>query len=160
MSRGTPRSGTTLTACIMGRHPDLFMGGENQFFEDILPRRSKLGEPARDPEARERILECLLSIYGRYNQNSDQARVDILFANGNDALEQLAAARSYQEFLGPFMVCQAKAEGCARWGNNTPKDIFHFREILGFYPNSVFIVCTHDIRDFLVSDGPLPHRST
>ncbi len=40
---GTPRSGTTLCASILGRHSTIYMGGENHFFEDIYARREQLG---------------------------------------------------------------------------------------------------------------------
>ena len=32
---GTPRSGTTLTAKILGRHSNIFMPGETHFFDDV-----------------------------------------------------------------------------------------------------------------------------
>lgn len=150
---GTPRSGTTLTARILGRHPDLFMAGENHFFEDVLARRKDLGEPATSRQAQDRISRRLLNIYGRYNQMADQRRVDAQFAAGSDALTSLRECTSYQEFLSVFMRLQSAASGSQRWGNNTPKDIFHVNDILEFYPNAVIVVCIRDIRDFLVSYG-------
>lgn len=150
---GTPRSGTTLTARILGRHPDLFMAGENHFFEDVLARARELGDPAVDPAARDRISGRLLDVYGRYNQVADQERVEAQFRPGSQAWATLRKCASYGEFLRTFMELQAEASGCKRWGNNTPKDIFHCHEILRFFPNAVIIVCVRDIRDFLVSYG-------
>jgi len=140
-------------ARILGRHPALFMGGENHFFEDIFSRRRELGDPGKSAYARERILGRLLSIYARYNQQSDQTRVAELFAPGTDAHDRLVECQSYKGFLSTFMDFQAEAKGCRRWGNNTPKDIFHFRELLDFYPHAIFVVCVRDVRDFLVSYG-------
>jgi len=42
---GTPRSGTILTAKILGRHSHIFMPGETHFFDDIYSRRIELGNP-------------------------------------------------------------------------------------------------------------------
>jgi hypothetical protein len=126
------------------------MGGENHFFEDIFARRSELGDPSTDQQARVRVGQRLLGIYGRYNQGEDQARVDQCFNPGSGDLEQLMSCTSYQQFLDCFMARQA---GATRWGNNTPKDIFHVDAMRQFYPDAVIVVCVRDIRDFLVSYG-------
>ena len=55
---GAPRSGTTLTANILGRHPNIFMPGETHFFDDIYHRKSKLGNPS-DEINREAIIKRL-----------------------------------------------------------------------------------------------------
>ena len=147
---GTPRSGTTLTARILGRHPEFFMGGENHFFEDIYARRSELGDPSTDRQARLRISQRLLDIYGRYNQHEDQDRINQYFSAGSENLERLNNCTSYRQFLDCFMETQA---GAIRWGNNTPKDIFHVDAIREFYPDAIIVVCVRDLRDFLVSYG-------
>jgi sulfotransferase family protein len=46
---------------------------------------------------------------------------------------------------------QMNRVGKQRWGNNVPKDVFHFEDILSFYPDARFIVCVRDVRDFLLS---------
>lgn len=38
---GIPRSGTTLTAMIIGRHSRLFMSGETHYIDDIYSRRKE-----------------------------------------------------------------------------------------------------------------------
>ncbi len=147
---GTPRSGTTLTAQILDRHPHIMMPGENHFFEDIYSRRNELGE-ATDSKARERIAQRLLTIYGRYNQLADQERIDRLVAEC-DLLSRLRAeADSYKEILDRFMQVQLEYMGKKRWGNNTPKDLFHVEEILAFYPDAKILICVRDVRDFLHS---------
>lgn len=147
---GAPRCGTTLTARILGRHSRIFMAGENHFFEDIYARRQELPSPDTAP-AKSEIMERLSTLYGRYNQNEDQARIDKLFANP-DIRQQLNASFSdYRSILNTFMRVQLQITQKPRWGNNTPKDLFHVAEILSFYPDAKIIVCVRDVRDFLLS---------
>lgn len=147
---GPPRSGTTLTAKILSRHSNLFMPGETHFFDDIYLARQRLGE-SFSTECKTRILEKLKSLYARYNEPEDQVRVERLLADCGlvDRLQQ--SWHSYKDVLSSFMEMQMSDEGRVRWGNNTPRDIFHMRTILSFYPEAKIIVCIRDIRDFLLS---------
>ena len=77
---GTPRSGTTLLARILGRHPSLFMHGETHFFPDIYARRAELGDPP-SAEGALAMKERLSTLYGRYNEPADQARVARIFSD-------------------------------------------------------------------------------
>ena len=88
---GTPRSGTTLTAQILGRHSTLFIPGENHFFEDIYVRWSPRWSGAT-PQERSSMVERLATIYGRYNQLEDQPRIDALLARDPELRERLAAS--------------------------------------------------------------------
>jgi Sulfotransferase family len=72
---GTPRSGTTLVAKVLGRHSQIFMPGETDFFDDIYSRKKELGDP-QDPEARQKIVARLATLYGRYNHSADQQRIE------------------------------------------------------------------------------------
>ena len=147
---GTPRSGTTLTGRILGRHPDIFIAGEMHFFEDIYARRHELGDPS-NPAAMQQIFARLGTSYGRYNAAEDQERLDKLFADRNIVEQLLAANQSYEAFLSRFMQIQTYQAEKQRWGNHVPKEVFHIKDILSFYPQAKFIFCVRDIRDFLVS---------
>ena len=146
---GTPRSGTTLTAKILGRHTRIFMPGETHFFDDIYSRK-KLGSP-NDPDAMIRIIHRLSDLYGRYNEPQDQERIRRLFKDPQ-VMEQLKSRCStYKEVLSTFMELQMLHEKKQRWGNNVPKDLFNISDILSFYPDVKVLICIRDIRDFLVS---------
>lgn len=146
---GTPRSGTTLTAAILGRHPDLLMPGELHFFEDIYARRGATSSLS-SPEVRARVVERLLSIYGRYNQ-PDQDRIERLFACPETRARLDGAATDYGSLLSTFMDIQLRQSGKTRWGNNTPKDVFHVDSIDALFPQAKFVICVRDPRDFLLS---------
>lgn len=148
---GTPRSGTTLVAKILGGHSHIFMPGETHFFADIYSRRKALGDP-KDPSCMSKIIERLSSLYGRYNEPLDQERIDrILFADP-DMLDRFKqCCKHYKDIFSFFMEIQMEHEGKFRWGNNVPRDIFDIDEILSFYPDAKILICVRDVRDFLIS---------
>jgi hypothetical protein len=137
-------------ARILGQHSRLFMPGETHFFDDIYARRKELGDP-QDAGARHRILDRLSTLYARYNEPEDQERLQRLFADASVIEELRTACRTYRDVLSAFMELQARAAGKVRWGNNVPKDLFHLKEILAFYPDAKILLCIRDIRDFLLS---------
>lgn len=147
---GSPRSGTTLTAKILGRHTRLFMPGETHFFDDVYARRTDFGR-SFDEACKQQICERLKTHYGRFNEPDDQKRVSGLMDDTEKCSRFSASWRSYADVLSSFMETQMRLEGKTRWGNNVPRDIFNIKTILSFYPQAKIIVCVRDIRDFLLS---------
>jgi len=146
---GTPRSGTTLTAEILGRNSAVFMSDENHFFEDIYARREEFGDPC-NPVVRDELIRRLRTIYGRYNQSEFQAFVDGLWSDEVIGRNLRAVATTYPRLLDGFYRAQMPP-GKHVWGNQTPKDIFHVNEIRACFPSARFVVCIRDVRDFLYS---------
>ncbi len=146
---GTPRSGTTLTARILGNHPSIFMPGETHFIEDVYSRRDDLGDPA-DEHAREHIVERLGTLYGRFNEPADQRRIDRLLESDGLA-DALGLAATYRDLFDVFMTRQMTAEGRRRWGNQVPRDLFEVDQLFAFYPEARVIACVRDLRDYLLS---------
>lgn len=146
---GTPRSGTTLTAKILGRHSRIFMPGETHFFDDIYARQRSFGDLSQ-ASTMARVIKRLSTLYGRYNEHHDQERIEQMFAEPS-IVELMEQCRNYADLFSCFMNIQAKRAGKMRWGNNVPKDIFHLREILTFYPQAKILICIRDIRAFLLS---------
>lgn len=147
---GTPRSGTTLTARILNRHPAIFMPGETHFFPDIYAQRAQLGELPSETAA-ENVWQRLITLYQRYNEPADQRRVETLLADTDKRQRLRASLSDYRSALTTLMELQAEFESKSRWGNNAPKDLFYVDNILAFYPNARFVVCVRDPRDFLKS---------
>ena len=147
---GTPRSGTTLTARILDKHSSIFIPGETHFFDDIWARRKELGREF-DQSCRFKILERLKTLYGRYNESDDQARVAALLDDMQVRDNLSNNWNSYTDVFSSFMEMQMLHEGKKRWGNNTPRDIFHVQTIMDFFPQAKIIVCVRDVRDFLLS---------
>lgn len=126
------------------------MPGETHFFHDVYARRAALGDPGTDAGI-ENIVQRLKSLYARYNEPEDQARIERLFADPAMAESFRKRRGDYGEVMSHFMEVQMQTEGKERWGNHAPKDLFHVDEIMRHYPGAKIIVCIRDIRDFLVS---------
>jgi hypothetical protein len=144
---GPPRSGTTLTARLLGGLPRLFMPGETHFLEDIHHRYGDPGDlSAHLPE----ILARLRTLYGRFEEPEDQRRIERLCQSG--ALERaLCGCRNHREIFDAFMRLQAADAGKARWGNQVPRDVFELDTIFRMFPDARVVACIRDPRDFLVS---------
>lgn len=146
---GAPRSGTTLTARLLGNHPNIFMPGETHFLNDIYSRRGHLGKP-ENPESLDAIATRLSTLYSRLNEFPDQDRIDRLITSG-DFPSALAGCRSYRDVFAAFMEIQMECEGKARWGNQVPREVFEIETLLEMFPDAKIIGCVRDVRDFLFS---------
>lgn len=147
---GTPRSGTTLTARILGRHSGIFMPGETHFFPYIYADREYIDGLGAE-ERRTELMSRLGRLYRQFNEPDDQERVDRLFQDPAIVSQLEYSLGDYQSAFSMFMAVQMQAENKRRWGNNTPKDLFYASELLAFFPDARFIVCVRDPRDFLAS---------
>ncbi|HEB87685.1 MAG TPA: sulfotransferase [Gammaproteobacteria bacterium] len=147
---GTPRSGTTLTAKILGRHPQIFMPGETHYFDDVYSRSEQLGN-VENYGAITKIAERLHTIYMRYYEAEDQKRIKELFPTSTDLRAALHGCVDYGDVLDRFMGLQMEGTSKSRWGNNAPRDLFSYRDIKNYFPDAKFVVCVRDIRAFLLS---------
>lgn len=146
---GAPRSGTTLTARLLGTHSNIFMPGETHFLNDIYARRRSLGSP-ETPGGLDAIIARLATLYARLNETPDQTRVDRLIVN-NTLPAALAGCRTYQEVYDAFMKVQMDVEGKSRWGNQVPREALEINVLLEMFPDARIIGCVRDVRDFLYS---------
>ena len=147
---GAPRSGTTLTARILGGHSRIFMPAETHFFDDIYARRRILGTPGTE-DANRAIAARLSTLYGRQHEGGYQKRMARLLED-REALERLVAScRGFDQVLSRFMELQMASSGKSRWGNHVPRDIFNVGDILSLFPEAKIVVCLRDLRDFLLS---------
>ena len=146
---GSPRSGTTLTARVLGNHSKIFMPGETHFFDDIYFQCRELGSFS-ETKVKEIVINKLASIYARYNEPDDQARIERLLSK-LDIINRLKNCDSYEALYHTFMDIQSEDCDKPRWGNQVPRDIFNIKEINTFFPNAKVILCVRDVRDFLLS---------
>lgn len=147
---GTPRSGTTLTARILGNHSRIFMPAETHFFDDIYSRRKQLGHP-QDPATAQKIMARLSSLYKRQHEGQYQKQYRDLFQDPERIARLMGPCCDYRDVLSRFMSMQMRMAGKVRWGNHVPRDLFNIPDILSFYPDAKVIICVRDIRDFLLS---------
>ena len=72
---GTPRSGTTLAAKILGHHSNVFMPGETHFFDDIFSNSTEFGS-LKYSDSINKVSVRLFDLYGRYYEPDDQQRIE------------------------------------------------------------------------------------
>lgn len=139
---GTPRSGTTLTAAILDRHPSLLGGGELHFYDHFST------QAFCDPQTRAEDIENLLKLYAQFSQFDDQERVNAHRMELENALFSVATPG---QALNVFMQVQADLLNKDDWVNSTPRDIFQTDRIFSDFPNSKLIICLRDPYDFIAS---------
>ena len=163
---GSSRSGTTLVAHVLDRHPDVHALSELHFFEDLwLP--STPAVPLAAPDALALATELLarlrafaVTFRARRSAFTGEARA-LVAATGSDAPTAL-------ELLQALMTREAGAAGATRAVEHTPRTIFHLREVLELLPEAQAIVVLRDPRAVLASqkhkwrsaflDGGFPRR--
>ena len=155
---GPSRSGTTLLAACLNGTPDLHVGAETHYFDDLRQRmrgreRAPLG-PA-DAEACEAYFMALAhGIYG-----TEAARRWTAADDTPEARVERSALRSLATEIGPgsdawfeaFCRLQAQARGKERWGEKTPRHVFRVPEILERWPAARIVCMIRDPRDVLCS---------
>jgi len=144
---GPPRSGTTLTARLLGALPRLFMPGETHYLEDIYHRWKG---PGAFPQHLSGMLCRLRTLYGRFYEPADQRRIERLWESSAFRRE-LSQCTTHRELFEAFMRLQAASAGKGRWGNQVPRDLFELETLFGMFPDARVIACIRDPRDFLVS---------
>jgi len=149
---GTPRSGTTLTARILGGHSAIFaMPIEFFFFQRIDRPGERPGTPARAGEEPEDVVALLRRYaYKKRREKAYWALLDGLFAD-QALLERLRAVDTYQALLETFTEALTARAGKRRWGNQVPTDLFALERILAFNPDTRILLCVRHPLDFMVS---------
>lgn len=158
---GAPRSGTTLTARILGRHPSIYAPapGETNFFEDVWTRRNELGE-LQDRAEIAKAAERTLSLFGRFNLPEAQTVVDKSLDVESLTDKTTALGGGYAALYTAFTGSLAAAAGKPRFCDDTPKHLFYVPTILEMFPNAKIVACIRDPRDFLNSYKNLWLKST
>jgi len=156
---GPARSGTTLTAKILGHHPDVFSPGETHYFEDIWTRRDALGDLESEAEL-SRAADRLMTIFGRFNFPDTQELVDAVIQKETLVDRVDAAGGGYAGLYRAFTQMLAKSRGKIRICDDTPKHLYYLQAILDLFPKAKVIACVRDPRDFLSSYKNYWRRST
>lgn len=156
---GPARSGTTLTAKILGRHPDVFSPGETHYFEDIWTRKDALGGLESEVEL-SRAADRLMTIFGRFNFPDTQDLVDAVIQKETLIDRTDIAGGGYAGLYRAFTQMLAKSQGKMRICDDTPKHLYYLQAILDLFPEAKVVACVRDPRDFLSSYKNYWRRST
>lgn len=150
---GSPRSGTTLLAAMLGAHPRIDCGPETLFF----PRLEEAGiaavtDPARWPDAGTDFVMSLqlrdVSVAGLFGVDRAWVRAALADRRPSVAalLESLTAAR-------------AAAHDRERWAEKTPRHLLSLPLIRRTWPDAAIIRVVRDPRDVALSTSRVPFAS-
>lgn len=149
---GAPRSGTTLIANILARHPQIFAPapGETHYFHDIWTRRKVLGT-LEDEMGLSQAADQLLTIFDRWDNPKAQKIVNTTITK--DALLNRAHSlgKGYGALYYAFTSILAESVGKKYYCDDTPKHLFYLHTIFDHFPHAKVIGCMRDPRDFLAS---------
>ncbi len=140
---GLPRSGTTLMAVCLDRHPAIHCGPETHLFPRLAAEGHGPLDPGRWPDAATdfvvRIAEPMPSL--------DRARVRAFLA------DRPPSAAAMMEALVALPAVDA---GKRRWAEKTPRHLDHLRAIREAWPSAAVIRMVRDPRSRAVSMSRVP----
>jgi hypothetical protein len=149
---GAPRSGTTLMAALLARHPHIFSPapGETHYFHDMWTRRKKFGKLEAEKEL-SRAADYLLSIFDRWDNPEAQKIVNATITK-NALLNRVhSLGKGYGALYYAFTTMLAESAGKKYYCDDTPKHLFYLHAIFDLFPHAKAVGCIRDPRDFLCS---------
>lgn len=146
---GFSRSGTTLIARIISRHPDLHVLEETHFMREYGEAEKEID--LSDNHAIASIVRSFQSIqhagiYGNIITNVNQHKADwVLHKFKKDNQKTIARLMSI------LFECESREKGKTIVGDQTPNHLFYIDKLANWFPNSKFIYMLRDPRAALFS---------
>src|SRR5579884_4298471 len=144
---GNSRSGTTMTARLLGLHPDIHALRELHFFEEMWdPRDGDQGLPHATAVAlAARLLHNARSSY-TVAPEGDAYRSD-----AEAIVEGIGAPVQPHRVLEAVMLCETRQHGAVIPCEQTPRNVYYIAEILRLFPAARVLNVVRDPRDVLLS---------
>lgn len=144
---GNSRSGTTMMGRILGANDAVFTFHELHFFEQLWdPDRD--GGPLDDRRAIALATRLLTTQRDGYYTPKDPA---LYLEEALDIIKRLPSDRTGPEVFGAFLERETLCHGRQVPCDQTPRNIYFWREILSSYPEAFIIHIVRDPRDVLLS---------
>ena len=149
---GAPRSGTTLMAAVLDRHPHIFAPapGETHYFHDMWARRKKFGTLEHDKKLSQ-AADYLLTIFDRWDNPEAQKIVNTTITKEALINRVRSLGKGYGTLYYAFTSMLAESAGKKYYCDDTPKHLFFLHTIFDLFPNAKVVGCIRDPRDFLCS---------
>lgn len=152
---GNSRSGTTMMANILEKHPDIFKFHELHFFEELWTPEEN-GEELTRSEALNLANRLLFAqrydyIFKVTDRCYEEAEKIIQAMDSNS----LKAINIYEAFLRYELLKNSCKIAC----EHTPRNVFYIGEILENFPHAKIINMVRDPRDILLSQKRKWRRS-
>jgi hypothetical protein len=147
---GSPRSGTTLMAGILGQHPEFFSPGETHYFEEIWPGRAEASGNIRRTEL-EAAASRLYKSLGEHRFVESQEMIESAFKLEELLFRMKTISYDYSGLYTAFIQLLTESFGVERIVDDTPRHVFHLHTIRDIFPQVKVIGMIRDPRDFLAS---------
>lgn len=140
---GHPRSGTTLVATLLGRHPDISMPPETQFFPEIFAQGGADGAEL-----------------GRRALDNPRVR-DLELDEGRFMSEFQATSMTFKDLFELIIRSYCAKAGKIRPGEKSPNHLKWAETLLQWFPDAKIINVVRDGRDVANSlmDVPWTHKN-
>ncbi len=133
---GLPRSGTTMLAAVLARHPNIAIPPETHFFSEYLPKKNQ-SVP---------ITPAIIEQFVIHPRIKDMQLLE------NDVLPNFGKYESnYSGLFQCALEVYAKKAGKSRVGEKSPTHLKHVDKIIQWYPDAKIICIVRDGRDVVKS---------
>lgn len=146
---GNSRSGTTLMARILRKHPDLYVLKETFIFDDLQYERNNYDNLSEQDlrDSLNRMFTIQDKGYYRRNEQCDcKTDVDTVISLLNDIENP-----TINDFIKTFYVYEAIKHEKLQSGDQTPRHVFHIKSLNKMFPSSRYINMVRDPRAVLLS---------
>jgi hypothetical protein len=145
---GSSRSGTTLMARILSRHPDIHILNETHFMEEFCFEKNNFNTLTQKDIYH--LINKMLTIEhkGYYSKNEIEK-----YQESETILNKLKKSfnQSFSSLISIFFIHEANKKGKSIPGDQTPRHIFYVNEIKEMFPEAKFINMVRDPRAVLLS---------
>lgn len=133
---GVPRSGTTMLAAALARHPNIAIPPETHLFSEYLPKRNQ-SEPITPDVIEQFVIH---------------PRVKDMQLSASDITPEFGKYESnYSGLFQCALEVYAKKSGKSRVGEKSPTHLKHVDKIIQWYPDAKIICIVRDGRDVVKS---------
>ncbi len=143
---GASRSGTTLTAQLLGRHSEIAKLKEMQFFGEFWDPRLPGGR-----QTGEGRLRAIHTLFDRQEHGVVRGRADEHNAEAKQFAGSLPVDIRPAELFAATVMHFAAREGKSIACDQTPRNIFYAAALLDYYPNARIVHLVRDPRGVMAS---------
>ncbi|MFK8021746.1 MAG: sulfotransferase [Pseudomonadales bacterium] len=138
---GCGRSGTSLLSRMISSHPNLTVPLESHIFNSFSALEGYYGDLSQRPN-RLRLIEDILST---------QAIQGWQLEASIDDIERCVKSPDLGGVFDAIMQSWTSSKNKKRWGEKTPRHVFHWDDIHRHYPNAKIVHIVRDGRDVALS---------